>query len=281
MATKKLLIVESPAKAKTINKYLGKNYTVIASMGHMRDLPKSQLGIELDNNYEPKYITIRGKGELLTKLKKAAKSADKVYLATDPDREGEAISWHLANILEIDAKEKCRITFNEVTKNAVTASLKAARPIDENLVDAQQARRVLDRIVGYKISPFLWRKVKRGLSAGRVQSVALRLVVDREKEIEAFNSEEFWTIDAKFGVSRSSFMAHLYGTADGQKIEIDNGTLAEKIVSELDGAEYVVTSLKKGVRNRQPAPPFTTSTMQQEASRKLGMTEYIVALRCL
>ena len=191
-----LVIVESPAKAKTINKYLGKNYTVIASMGHMRDLPKSQLGIDIENNYEPKYITIRGKGDLLSKLKKAAKSADKVYLATDPDREGEAISWHLAQILDIDEKQKCRITFNEVTKSAVTASLKEARPIDSNLVDAQQARRALDRIVGYKISPILWKKVKKGLSAGRVQSVATKLVVDREREINAFEPKEYWSLNA-------------------------------------------------------------------------------------
>ena len=225
-----LVIVESPAKAKTINKYLGKNYTVIASMGHMRDLPKSQLGIDIDNNYEPKYITIRGKGDLMAKLKKAAKNADKIYLATDPDREGEAISWHLANILDIDTKKACRITFNEVTKSAVTASLKAARPIDENLVDAQQARRVLDRIVGYKLSPILWKKVKKGLSAGRVQSAATKLVVDREREIEAFEPKEYWTITAPLSVKgdKKTIPARFYGVK-GKKKELNNSNDTEKI----------------------------------------------------
>ena len=268
-----LVIVESPAKAKTINKYLGKNYTVIASMGHMRDLPKSQLGIELDNNYEPKYITIRGKGELLTKLKKAAKNADKVYLATDPDREGEAISWHLANILEIDANEKCRITFNEVTKNAVTASLKAARPIDTNLVDAQQARRVLDRIVGYQISPILWKKVKKGLSAGRVQSVATKLVVDREREIEAFEPKEYWTISAPLTKKgeKKSVNAKFYGI-NGKKKELTCSNDTQKILDMIKGKDFIVKSANYSEKASQPAPPFITSTLQQEASRKLGFT---------
>ncbi len=268
-----LVIVESPAKAKTINKYLGKNYTVIASMGHMRDLPKSQLGIEIENNYEPKYITIRGKGELLTKLKKAAKTADKVYLATDPDREGEAISWHLANILDIDATKKCRITFNEVTKNAVTASLKEARPIDENLVDAQQARRVLDRIVGYQISPILWKKVKKGLSAGRVQSVATKLVVDREREINAFEPKEYWTISAPLSKKgeKKSILAKFYGV-NGKKKELSSSQDTQKILDMIEGSAFIVKSASYSEKMNQPAPPFITSTLQQEASRKLGFT---------
>ena len=268
-----LVIVESPAKAKTINKYLGKNYTVIASMGHMRDLPKSQLGIDIENNYEPKYITIRGKGDLMAKLKKAAKNADKIYLATDPDREGEAISWHLANILDIDTKKACRITFNEVTKSAVTASLKQARPIDENLVDAQQARRVLDRIVGYKLSPILWKKVKKGLSAGRVQSAATKLVVDREREIEAFEPKEYWTITAELSAKgdKKTIPARFYGTK-GKKKELTNSSETEKIKAQIKKADFVVTSANYSDKSQQPSPPFTTSTLQQEASRKLGFT---------
>ena len=268
-----LVIVESPAKAKTINKYLGKNYTVIASMGHMRDLPKSQLGIDIENNYEPKYITIRGKGELMAKLKKAAKAADKVYLATDPDREGEAISWHLANILDIDIEKDCRITFNEVTKSAVTASLKEARPIDLSLVDAQQARRVLDRIVGYQISPILWKKVKKGLSAGRVQSAATKLVVDREREIEAFNPKEYWTLTAPFTAKgeKKSVSARFYGV-DGKKKELSSFDEANAIKEKVKDASFVVKSANYSDKTQQPAPPFTTSTLQQEASRKLGFT---------
>ena len=268
-----LVIVESPAKAKTINKYLGKNYTVIASMGHMRDLPKSQLGIDIENNYEPKYITIRGKGDLMAKLKKAAKNADKIYLATDPDREGEAISWHLANILDIDTKKACRITFNEVTKSAVTASLKQARPIDENLVDAQQARRVLDRIVGYKLSPILWKKVKKGLSAGRVQSAATKLVVDREREIEAFEPKEYWTITAELSAKgdKKTIPARFYGVK-GKKKELTNSAETEKIKAQIKKADFVVTSANYSDKSQQPSPPFTTSTLQQEASRKLGFT---------
>ena len=268
-----LVIVESPAKAKTINKYLGKNYTVIASMGHMRDLPKSQLGIDLEKGYEPKYITIRGKGELLTKLKKAAKNADKVYLATDPDREGEAISWHLAQILEIDPRKKCRITFNEVTKNAVTASLKEARPIDETLVDAQQARRVLDRIVGYQISPILWKKVKKGLSAGRVQSVATKLVVDREREIESFDPKEYWTLTALLNKKgeKKTVGAKFYGV-NGKKKELTCRKDTELVLDLVKDKKFTVKSVAYGEKPSQPAPPFTTSTLQQEASRKLGFT---------
>ena len=268
-----LVIVESPAKAKTINKYLGKNYTVIASMGHMRDLPKSQLGIDIENNYEPKYITIRGKGDLLSKLKKAAKSADKVYLATDPDREGEAISWHLAQILEIDENQKCRITFNEVTKSAVTASLKEARPIDNNLVDAQQARRALDRIVGYKISPILWKKVKKGLSAGRVQSVATKLVVDREREINAFEPKEYWSLNASLKVSgeRKALLARFYGV-NGKKKDLKSFDEAQKIQQMASKGDFVVTKANYSEKMQQPSPPFTTSTLQQEASRKMGFT---------
>ncbi len=268
-----LVIVESPAKAKTINKYLGKNYTVIASMGHMRDLPKSQLGIDIENGFEPKYITIRGKGDLMAKLKKAAKAADKVYLATDPDREGEAISWHLAEILEIDKTKKCRITFNEVTKNAVTASLKDARPIDDKLVDAQQARRVLDRIVGYKISPILWKKVKKGLSAGRVQSVATKLVVDREREINAFEPKEYWTLTALLTPKgeKKSIQTRFYGV-NGKKKELKSAEETAKIEEKIKNAQFVVKSAVYGEKQNQPAPPFTTSTLQQEASRKMGFT---------
>ncbi len=268
-----LVIVESPAKAKTINKYLGKNYTVIASMGHMRDLPKSQLGIDMENGYEPKYITIRGKGDLMAKLKKSAKAADKIYLATDPDREGEAISWHLANILELDSKKACRITFNEVTKNAVVESLKAARPIDEKLVDAQQARRVLDRIVGYKLSPILWKKVKKGLSAGRVQSVATKLVVDREREITAFEPKEYWTITASLLAKgeKKAINARFYGV-DGKKKELSSASDTAAIKDKVKDSLFTVKNATYADKSQQPSPPFTTSTLQQEASRKMGFT---------
>ena len=268
-----LVIVESPAKAKTINKYLGKNYTVIASMGHMRDLPKSQLGIDIENGYEPKYITIRGKGDLMAKLKKAAKAADKVYLATDPDREGEAISWHLAEILDIDKTKKCRIAFNEVTKNAVMASLKEARPIDQKLVDAQQARRVLDRIVGYKISPILWRKVKKGLSAGRVQSVATKLVVDREREINAFEPKEYWSLTAFLTPEgeKKAIEARFYGV-NGKRKELRCSEDTVAIEEKIKGKQFVVKNAVYSEKQNQPSPPFTTSTLQQEASRKLGFT---------
>ena len=269
MAKKKLLIVESPAKAGTIKKYLGKDYTVTASMGHVIDLPKSQLGVDVENDFEPKYITIRGKGELLSSLKKEAKKADIVYLATDPDREGEAISWHLARALNIDPNSHCRVTFNEVTKGAVKNAMKEPRSIDMNLVDAQQARRVLDRIVGYKISPILWDKVKKGLSAGRVQSVATRLICDREEEIENFNPQEYWTIEAelKDKASKKAFTAKYYGENDKETV-IENAEQAAKISEDIKNAEFVVKKAKHGEQKRNPKPPFTTSTMQQDASRK-------------
>lgn len=269
MATKKLLIVESPAKAGTIKKYLGKDYTVMASMGHIIDLPKSQMGVDLENDFTPRYITIRGKGPLLTQLKKEAKKADKVYLATDPDREGEAISWHLANALNIDPDSDCRVTFNEITKNAVKSAIKTPRSIDMDLVDAQQARRVLDRIVGYTLSPILWEKVKRGLSAGRVQSVATKLICDREEEIENFTPQEYWTIEATMTEpsSRKDFIAKYYGE-NGSEIKINNAEEAAKITSDIKDAEFVVEKVKRGQQKRNPQPPFTTSTLQQDASRK-------------
>lgn len=267
-----LVIVESPAKAKTIKQYLGKTYNVIASMGHVRDLPKSQLGIDVGNNFEPKYITIRGKGDLLSKLKKDAKTAKKVYLATDPDREGEAISWHLAQLLDIDEASKCRITFNEITKNAVTQAIKEPRAIDMDLVNSQQARRALDRIVGYKISPILWRKVKKGLSAGRVQSVATRMIVDREREIENFIPEEFWTVGAVLKNSKGAQFEASLVSKGGKKIKPSAETEVLKISEELKGESFIVSDVKTGEKKRNPSPPFTTSTLQQEASRKLNYT---------
>ena len=267
---KNLVIVESPAKVKTIKKFLGSNYEVIASMGHVRDLPKSQMGIDVDNDFEPKYITIRGKGELLAKLRKAAKNANKVFLATDPDREGEAISWHLVAALKLEEKKMSRITFNEITKNAVKASLKNARGIDMNLVDAQQARRVLDRMVGYQISPLLWAKVKRGLSAGRVQSVALRIIADRENEIAAFIPQEYWSLDADFTVQgrKTPLTAHFYGT--DKKMNLASKAEVDQILAELDGVSYEITDVKHSERQKKPPLPFTTSTMQQEASKALN-----------
>ena len=269
----KLIIVESPAKANTIKKFLGGSTKVIASMGHVRDLPKSKLGIDVENNFEPQYINIRGKGDLIKELKKDAKSAKKVYLATDPDREGEAIAWHLSNILDVDKDKITRVTFNEITKTAVQKAIKEPRDIDVNLVDAQQARRVLDRIVGYKMSPVLWKKVRRGLSAGRVQSVAVKLIVDREEEIEKFIPEEYWNIYAKLldEKSNKTFDARFYGK-DGKKLEIHNKEQVDKILENIKNAKYIVEDIKKGEKKRTPAPPFTTSTMQQEASRKLGFT---------
>ena len=264
-----LVIVESPAKAKTIGKYLGKNYVVEASMGHVRDLPKSKLGVDIEDNFNPKYITIRGKGELIDKLRKAAKKADKVYLATDPDREGEAISWHLANILKISEDQKCRIVFNEITKSAVKASIKDAREININLVDAQQARRILDRLVGYEISPILWKNVKWGLSAGRVQSAALKLICDREEEIKAFIPKEYWTVDCSMKKERKKFPIRLV-QYKGKKIEINNKEEADEIIDSLEKGNFVVKSVKKGKRVKNPLPPFTTSTLQQEASKKLN-----------
>ena len=266
---KYLVIVESPAKATTIKKILGSNYTVEASMGHIRDLPKSQIGIDFENDFEPKYINIRGKAELIKKLKKDASNADKVFLATDPDREGEAIAWHLAYILGIDEKETCRITFNEITKTGITKAIKEPRQLDMNLIDAQQARRELDRIVGYKISPLLWKKVKRGLSAGRVQSVAVKIIVDREDEIEKFVPEEYWSLDAKFKKDKKNFLAKL-NTYKGKKAEIHSEIEMNEILDDLKDQKYIVKEIKYGEKKRNPAPPFTTSTLQQEASRKLG-----------
>lgn len=266
-----LVIVESPAKVKTIKKFLGSNYTVAASNGHVRDLPKSQLGIGPENDYEPKYITIRGKGDILANLRKEAKKADKVFLATDPDREGEAISWHLATALKLDQKKMRRITFNEITKNAVKASLKAPREIDMNLVDAQQARRALDRMVGYRISPLLWAKVKRGLSAGRVQSVALRIIADRETEIDAFIPEEYWSLDVVLKVKgeRRPLTAKFYGT-EQKKMTISSKEEMDRIREAIEDAEYRITDIKKGERIRKAPLPFTTSTLQQEAAKVLN-----------
>lgn len=269
----KLIIVESPSKIKTIKKTLGSGYTVMASKGHVRDLPKSKLGVDTEHDFKPQYINMSDKKDLIKELKDAAANSDGVLLATDPDREGEAISWHLAHLLALDLNEPNRVAFNEITESGVKAGIAAPHKIDLNLVDAQQARRVLDRIVGYKLSPFLWKKVKSGLSAGRVQTVALRLIVEREREIEKFNSEEYWSVDAKLLAGTKSFKAALYGFADGKKIDVIlNAEEADKIVSELSGAEYIVSALKKGTRKKQPAPPFITSTLQQEASRKLGFT---------
>lgn len=270
---KYLVIVESPAKVKTIKKFLGKNYEVAASNGHVRDLPKSQLGFDVENDFEPKYITIRGKGDILANLRKEVKKAEKVYLATDPDREGEAISWHLASALKLGDKDAKRITFNEITKNAVKASLKNPREIDMNLVDAQQARRVLDRMVGYKISPVLWAKVKRGLSAGRVQSVALRIICDHEEEINAFIPEEYWTIDATLNVKgeKKPLVAKFYGDENG-KIQIHNQSELDAILKEIESCEYKVLEVKKGERTKKPPLPFRTSTLQQEASKHLNFS---------
>lgn len=267
----KLVIVESPAKAKNIKGYLGKGYEVVASMGHVRDLPSARLSVDVEHDFAPKYAIIKGKEAFVKDLKKKADKSDYVYLATDPDREGEAISWHLANILELDLKDKNRVTFNEITKHGVTEGMENPRSIDIDLVDAQQARRILDRLIGYKLSPFISQKIRRGLSAGRVQSVALRLVVDREEEIRAFVPQEYWSIDAKFTnpPSKKVFAAAIYGK-DGKKIKINSKEESDKILSELDGAEYAVASVKKGTRKKSPTPPFITSTLQQEASRRLS-----------
>ena len=269
----KLIIVESPAKASTITKFIGGSVKVMASMGHIRDLPKSKLAVDVDNNFEPEYINIRGKADLIKSLKKEANAAKTVYLATDPDREGEAIAWHLAYLLNISPESLCRVTFNEITKNAVQDSIKHPRAIDKNLFDAQQARRVMDRIVGYKMSPVLWKKVKRGLSAGRVQSVAVRLICEREEEIENFNPEEYWNIYAKLLAkgSKKAFEAKFFGEND-KKLELKSKEQVDKILSDLKNAEFVVTDVKTGEKKRNPAPPFTTSTMQQEASRKIGFS---------
>ncbi|MEM5039946.1 type I DNA topoisomerase [Enterococcus faecalis] len=269
MAYKYLVIVESPAKAKTIEKYLGRNYKVVASVGHIRDLPKSKMGIDIENNYEPHYISIRGKGDVIKSLKAAAKKAEKVYLAADPDREGEAIAWHLAYLLGLDLKDKNRVVFNEITKEAVKAAFKEPRTINVDLVDAQQARRILDRLVGYSISPILWRKVKKGLSAGRVQSVALKMIIDRENEIREFKPEEYWSIDGNFQKGRKKFKANFWGV-DGKKKKLPNAEAVKEITSRIDGKDYDVTKVEKKERKRNPALPFTTSSLQQEAARKLN-----------
>lgn len=264
-----LVIVESPAKAKTIERYLGKKYKVKASLGHVRDLPRSQMGVDVENDYTPKYITIRGKGPVMQDLKSAAKKAKKIYLAADPDREGEAIAWHLANSLNIDIESDCRVVFNEITKDAIKESFKNPRPIDMDLVDAQQARRILDRLVGYNISPILWKKVKKGLSAGRVQSVALRLVIDRENEIKRFEPEEYWSIEAQFEKAKKSFDAVFYGTG-AEKVKLTNEEQVKEVLKQLKGDQFEVTSVVKKERKRNPAPSFTTSSLQQEAARKLN-----------
>ena len=266
----KLVILESPGKAKTVQKYLGPKYEVVACMGHIRDLPKSKMGVDIENNFEPKYIEMRDKKDIIKQLRSKASDADYVYLAGDPDREGEAISWHLCYILGLDVNDNNRVTFNEITKKGVEEGISHPRKIDMDLVDAQQARRILDRIVGYKLSPFLWKKVKRGLSAGRCQSAALKIVVDREKEIRSFVPEEYWSIDAVLTKGRSNVEAYLANGKDGKKIKITNENEAKEILNDLNSAEYVVKSVKKGTRKKKPAPPFITSTLQQEASRKLN-----------
>ena len=267
----KLLIVESPAKAKTITKYLGSGYQVKASMGHLRDLPKKELGVDVENNFQTTYLPIEGKDKIINDLKNAADEAEFVYLATDPDREGEAISWHLQQLLDLDESKTQRVTFNEITKTAVTEAVKHPRNIDMNLVDAQQARRILDRIVGYKLSPFLWRKVRTGLSAGRVQSVVTRMVVDREREIRAFVPQEYWSIDVTLNQAEKDFVAHFFGNEQGKQ-ELPCEDSVKAVLADIDGKPYEVKNVKNAKKKRQPAPPFTTSTLQQEASRKLGMT---------
>lgn len=270
----KLVIVESPAKAKTIGKYLGRGYKVTASMGHVRDLPASTLGIDVENGYTPKYITIKGKQKLVKELKAEAKKCDGVLLATDPDREGEAISWHLANILGLDPSAPNRVTFDEITKKGVKEGMAHPRAINIDLFNAQQARRELDRLVGYKLSPFLWKKVRRGLSAGRVQSVAVRLIRDRELEIENFKPDEYWNIDALLNPQgeKGEFTARLAATADGKKLTVTNKQQADGILAALDGRDYTITKIEKGKRRRQPSPPFITSTLQQDASRAFGFS---------
>jgi DNA topoisomerase-1 len=264
-----LVIVESPAKAKTIGKYLGKKYTVKASMGHVRDLPKSQMGVDIEDEYSPRYITIRGKGPVLKELKSAAKKVKRIYLAADPDREGEAIAWHLAHSLDIDETSECRVVFNEITKQAIKDAFKSPRPINMDLVDAQQARRVLDRLVGYNISPLLWKKVKKGLSAGRVQSVAVKMIIDREKEIQAFEPEEYWSIQGTFSLDGEPFEAKFYG-ADGKKVELKSEDDVNNVLAKLKGDQFHVDSVQKKERKRNPVSPFTTSSLQQEAARKLN-----------
>jgi len=265
----KLLIVESPAKAKTIQKYLGADFTVLASMGHIRDLPKSTLGVDVENGFEPQYVDMPAKKDTISKLRSAAKESDFVYLATDPDREGEAISWHLATALKLDATLQNRVTFNEITKSGVKAGMAAPRQIDVNLVDAQQTRRILDRLVGYKLSPFLWQKVKKGLSAGRVQSVAVWLIVEREREIRAFEPVEYWTVEADLQKDGEVFRARFYGNADGE-LKLNNEAAAQQVIDAVSNAEFTVGSIKRAARQKNPMPPFTTSTLQQDAARRLG-----------
>ncbi|HEY8422080.1 MAG TPA: type I DNA topoisomerase [Thermoclostridium sp.] len=269
---KYLVIVESPAKAKTIKKFLGSSYKIKASMGHIRDLPKSRIGVDIENNFEPKYINIRGKGDLISELKKEAKESDKVFLATDPDREGEAISWHLANIFQMDGNEKCRVTFNEITKNAVLKAIKAPRQIDMNLVNAQQARRVLDRIVGYKISPLLWRNVRKGLSAGRVQSVAIKIICDRENEIENFTPEEYWNIEAILRKDNGKTFSAKFSGLINEKLELKNKEDVDKVLKGIENKEFIIQKVKHGEKKRSPSPPFITSTLQQDAARKFGFS---------
>ena len=267
---KKLVIVESPSKAKTIGKFLGRSYKVVASLGHVRDLPKSRMGVDIENNYQPDYISIRGKGDVIKELRKDAKNAKAVYLASDPDREGEAIAWHVSNILKLDDSEKNRVTFNEITKDAVKEAFNEPRTINMDLVDAQQARRVLDRLVGYSISPILWKKVKKGLSAGRVQSVALNLIIQRENEIRNFKPEEYWTIDAEFKHNREKFKATFFGE-NGKKVSLKNNNDVQQVLGKLDkNKDFAITKVTKRERKRQPQPPFTTSTMQQDANRRLN-----------
>ena len=267
-----LVIVESPAKARTIEKYLGSNYQVVASMGHLRDLPKSTMGVDIDGDFTPQYLPVKDRADVIADLKKRAKSAGTVYLATDPDREGEAISWHLKELLNLPDDKAKRVTFNEITKKVVTESIQHPREIDQDLVDAQQARRVLDRIVGYKLSPLLWRKVKPGLSAGRVQSVATRIVVDRENEIRAFQPQEYWLLDALLDCGAGTFSARFYGTADNKKMDVPDEATADKIIAAVSAEPFQIASVKRGEKQRSPSPPFITSTLQQEASRRLGMT---------
>lgn len=267
-----LVIVESPAKARTIEKYLGSNYQVVASMGHLRDLPKSTMGVDIDGDFTPQYLPVKDRADVIADLKKRAKSAGTVYLATDPDREGEAISWHLKELLNLPDDKAKRVTFNEITKKVVTESIQHPREIDQDLVDAQQARRVLDRIVGYKLSPLLWRKVKPGLSAGRVQSVATRIVVDRENEIRAFQPQEYWLLDALLDCGAGTFSARFYGTADNKKMDVPDEAAADKIIAAVSAEPFQIASVKRGEKQRSPSPPFITSTLQQEASRRLGMT---------
>ena len=268
-----LVIVESPAKAKTIGKYLGKKYTVKASMGHVRDLPKSQLGVDVEHGFEPRYITIRGKGDVIKSLREAGKKAKRVFLAADPDREGEAIAWHLQNILDIDPNEACRVVFHEITKDAVKNAFHEPRKLNKDLVNAQQTRRILDRLVGYRLSPLLWKKVKKGLSAGRVQSVAVRLIVDRENEIRAFIPEEYWTVDAVSKIGKSKLTARFYGYND-DKTPLGNEESVKELLAHVDGYSFEVMRVKKAERKRNPSPPFTTSSLQQEAARKLGFRAY-------